>query len=635
MKWSVLFSIVVIALVASDHVSQVTLSNPLSTKEYYGVLYSSKDAWRLNVAVTPIAMETILQRRNLVSPAYLSGKSTQLVFSSGKSGCCQHEVVKYTEISSPTAGSAFSISRKDGYNTITVKSVEFVANATSEILEDAPVLDEECPVSCSLDGDFVILVDGSSSIDTSPIKSNGTNFREMREFIRAFSKRFTISKNSFHLGLTYFAGYGQCSSNSCRRDDFCLPISGATREEVFDIWNGSSSDWIHSSGLNFFTSNTSSSSYSCWNGTTQNKGYASVELYISDNPIHVDIAIDRLNNYRAYDDRPRIEFTSIGSGIELSRQLFNRKPSPRGNATNVLLVLTDGRQNAGEPYLEAATRARAEGIDIYIVGFGDSIDYDQLVAIAGNESHVIKANFTQAFGVLNELIVGVCTVSSTVTGDCPDECVSNTELCTACGNCSLCDSDDECVGCMFCDDVLSTTSRCVNDTSTATAVCMSATSPNECEKSVCVFGAQRNVMCEVVPNVESIAILEEACVSGEKDGDYVFLAGECKCSHTPPPGGDFPVIPFSAGAAATLCLCALATCCLFFCALSALMCMSMFCASMIPPHLLPFLSIPLAMMGKKADIVPLMTEVDDFGVVEDNPLYVDQDTEHVNPLHDL
>ena len=626
MKWILL--LFVFAVVNSDHVANVTLSNGVTPHQ--GVMYTSADAWRLDVNG-----ETVLQRRELVSPAYLAGESTQLVFGGSLPGgerCCQHEVIEYTDTSSPGVGSVFTISRKDGYNTITVLSTEYVANATAEILKDAPILDEECPVRCSLNGDFVILVDGSSSIDTSPGVSNGTNFREMREFIREFASRFTISSDAFHLGLTYFAGYGSCSSDSCKRDDFCLPIPGVSRSAVKEVWNANSTGWISSPGLNFLTSNTSASAYSCWNGTTKNKGYASVELYISDSPSDVDVAIDRLNNYRAYDDSPQIEYTSIGSGIELSRQLFFRKPHPRTNTTNVLLVLTDGRQNAGEPYLAAANRARADGIDVYVVGFGDNIDYGQLVTIAGNESNVIQANFTQAFEVLNELIVGVCTETSTPTGDCPAECVSAGAFCTACGNCSLCDGDDECVGCMFCENGAS--SRCVNNTATATAVCMSQTSPNECEVSVCIYGAPRDVMCQIVPNVDEIVLLEAECVLGQNPGVYTFSAETCQCSHIPPDDDDDPTIPIGIGVAVGLCLCCALACCLLCCLLAMLMCASMFCAHLIPPHLLPFLSIPLAVMGKKTDITPLMSDIEPSTVVGDNPLYVDGHIEGVNPLHD-
>jgi len=58
----------------------------------------------------------------------------------------------------------------------------------------------------------------------------------------------------------------------------------------------------------------------------------------------------------------------------------------------VMVVLTDGWNNEGRPpVIAAAARARAAGVLIYTVAFGDDVDHELMRDVAGDPSRAFEA----------------------------------------------------------------------------------------------------------------------------------------------------------------------------------------------------------------------------------------------------
>ncbi|CAN0453022.1 unnamed protein product, partial [Phaeothamnion confervicola] len=61
-------------------------------------------------------------------------------------------------------------------------------------------------------------------------------------------------------------------------------------------------------------------------------------------------------------------------------------------AIQVLVVVTDGKENQGSQPLAVAKAARAAGMEVFAVGVSSSVDMDELVAISGgNAVHWVQS----------------------------------------------------------------------------------------------------------------------------------------------------------------------------------------------------------------------------------------------------
>ena len=87
-------------------------------------------------------------------------------------------------------------------------------------------------------------------------------------------------------------------------------------------------------------------------------------------------------------------WTKIHSGIENGIEIFD-DPNARENATQVMVVMTDGHHNTGPEPILAAEEAAGEGIVIFTITFGDGADIARMQAVAdetgGNHYHAPTA----------------------------------------------------------------------------------------------------------------------------------------------------------------------------------------------------------------------------------------------------
>lgn len=458
--------------------ADITVNNEYNGRVYY--LETDEKLMRVEIDVNSDITEVIVRRFNWL--VGFERVSSQLVFKKD-SMCCQHDIIPnylFTNLTSASMGTQFQLNREDGYNNVEIVSTPVYFDNSSLILAEHDSMNDICPLSCSAPADVVMVVDGSSSID--PGGSNRTNWRLMREFIRDFADRFTIGDNFIKIGITYFAGYSTCGNpKKCDPDEFCLPFPGQTDGYMDALWNSAlnDTDWYQNPGIDWLSSSTAASQYSCWQQENQGNGYASVEHYITGDTDDLAAAIDRLNNVRAYgsDD---IEYTAIGNGITLAKELFQRTPSRNGgNLPRIMIIMTDGKQNAGEDYETAANAARAEGIEIFVIGIGDSVDDDQLLAIAGgNSSYVLSADdFDQLESLIEPLILSTCIGEHYPADSCDDTC---SDFCTACGECIECETDSDCPSCEFCQGNL-----CVSNATFANEWCGDQIGNPDCLYSYC------------------------------------------------------------------------------------------------------------------------------------------------------
>jgi Mg-chelatase subunit ChlD/DNA-binding beta-propeller fold protein YncE len=88
-------------------------------------------------------------------------------------------------------------------------------------------------------------------------------------------------------------------------------------------------------------------------------------------------------------------------------------PRARERANQVLVLLTDGRNNNGpDPVREAAARARREGILIFTVSFGDDADRELMVEVAGSSTRSFVALTAADLEHIYETIAGIIPCAS-------------------------------------------------------------------------------------------------------------------------------------------------------------------------------------------------------------------------------
>ena len=93
-------------------------------------------------------------------------------------------------------------------------------------------------------------------------------------------------------------------------------------------------------------------------------------------------------------------FTSIGSAINAARVEFNN--SGRSECVNHLVVLTDGISD--DDVTAPSEAARADGIITYSIAIGNSVNQDQLDAIAGDPSRQFNVTTSAALSDIEDAI---------------------------------------------------------------------------------------------------------------------------------------------------------------------------------------------------------------------------------------
>ena len=77
--------------------------------------------------------------------------------------------------------------------------------------------------------------------------------------------------------------------------------------------------------------------------------------------------------------------------------MFTRENGDRERAPNIAVVLTDGASSIDSHLtVQYAEEARAEGVIIFSIGIGNSVNDDELLGIAGDPSRVIHVSSFEA-----------------------------------------------------------------------------------------------------------------------------------------------------------------------------------------------------------------------------------------------
>ncbi|CAN8072808.1 unnamed protein product, partial [Agarophyton chilense] len=102
--------------------------------------------------------------------------------------------------------------------------------------------------------------------------------------------------------------------------------------------------------------------------------------------------------------------TSISSGLNQCKNELNNAQDSK-----VMVLITDGQANSGDinPARQAASGAKAAGIDIITVGIGNGVSTDFLKEIASDPSLFIDANFDDLNQKVPDVVEAVCDPSPT------------------------------------------------------------------------------------------------------------------------------------------------------------------------------------------------------------------------------
>jgi uncharacterized protein YegL len=84
-------------------------------------------------------------------------------------------------------------------------------------------------------------------------------------------------------------------------------------------------------------------------------------------------------------------FTNTADGLELMNNVFVSDRGDRENVQNIAILITDGQANMriGEEF-GVATSAKERGISILSIGVTESVDLDELRAIASSDDQVVE-----------------------------------------------------------------------------------------------------------------------------------------------------------------------------------------------------------------------------------------------------
>ena len=115
----------------------------------------------------------------------------------------------------------------------------------------------------------------------------------------------------------------------------------------------------------------------------------SVVSFADDEMIRVLWSYNEAELYAGIDQMRAGGGTSMSDGIARARQLFSA--GGRADATKIILLLSDGRPNNVRTAVDAASRAKGEGITVFAWGFG-GVDWGTLRQIATDPSKAFRTN---------------------------------------------------------------------------------------------------------------------------------------------------------------------------------------------------------------------------------------------------
>ena len=137
--------------------------------------------------------------------------------------------------------------------------------------------------------------------------------------------------------------------------------------------------------------------------TFSGNAYLSIELGEFDSPNELTQAISGIQQ------KPGL--TNTAKALRLAREELLR--SGREGVPRAVLIVTDGQSNNRDLTVKEAASTRANGIEIYAIGIGSSIDEDELNAVASDPDsmHVsLLKDYSESFfnALLKPLAERVC-----------------------------------------------------------------------------------------------------------------------------------------------------------------------------------------------------------------------------------
>ncbi len=114
--------------------------------------------------------------------------------------------------------------------------------------------------------------------------------------------------------------------------------------------------------------------------------------------IIVDVTADHAALHAGIDSVLTGEGTRIDEGLDMSASMLEAAIDAVPDFTQVIVILTDGRPDAGtsDAALAAAAAGRDAGLTIYTIGLGDDVDAALLRAIASTPGHYFAAPNAEA-----------------------------------------------------------------------------------------------------------------------------------------------------------------------------------------------------------------------------------------------
>ena len=139
---------------------------------------------------------------------------------------------------------------------------------------------------------------------------------------------------------------------------------------------------------------------------------AIVEFYF-DSYTNINDILNAINRITYFGGR-----TNIADGFQVTRQRVLGQRGDRGNAPNIIILLTDGIPNerVGESQGEA-NLVKQTGAQVITIGVTDAVDPDLLRALASDPSDFISsASFAELSNIVRTLVGAACpTVTPTPT----------------------------------------------------------------------------------------------------------------------------------------------------------------------------------------------------------------------------
>lgn len=100
--------------------------------------------------------------------------------------------------------------------------------------------------------------------------------------------------------------------------------------------------------------------------------------------------------------------------------MFDPRTGGRDDASHVAIIITDGRSQNKQATLDAAKIARGKGIQIFAIGVGQHLDFEELEGIGSEpaEKHVFNvSSFSELEGIKDRLPSNACEGMSRKNGE--------------------------------------------------------------------------------------------------------------------------------------------------------------------------------------------------------------------------